>query len=163
MIYTTGVDAAAETTLTPFARTLLDDADGAAMKATIGVVDDPTTLLASDNTWTGVQGYAETVVSPTTPIIWNVDTAPVATVALNAGATTMNAPTNVVAGRVYTIRFVANAAGNSTVAWNTNFDFNGGTVPAITSAANAIDRFTFIGRPSGILEEIGRSQNIGSP
>jgi hypothetical protein len=125
----------------------------------VGVI--PT--LDADNTWTGIQGYGEVALTPTTPITWNVDAAPVATVALNAGATTMSAPSNVVAGRVYTIRFVANAAANSTVAWNTNFDFSGSAVPVVTAAANAIDRFTFIGRPSGILEEIGRSQFIGSP
>jgi hypothetical protein len=114
--------------------------------------------LTADNTWTGIQGYAETTMAPTSPIVWNVDTHPVCVITLNGGPTNMNAPVNVVAGRVYTIRFVGTA---STLVWHTSFDFAGGVVPAITSSG--IDRFTFIGRPLGILEEIGRSQNLGSP
>jgi hypothetical protein len=115
--------------------------------------------LDADNTWTGIQGYAEVALTATTPITWNVDAAPVATVALNSGATTMNAPTNVVAGRVYTIR-IANNAAPGTVAWNAAFDFSGGVAPTITATASAVDRFTFIGRSGNILEEIGRSQAI---
>jgi len=138
-------------------------AAGAIKRIDISTLPAPagTPLLSADNTWTGIQGYDETALTPTSPITWNVDSAPVATVALNTGATTMNAPTSVVAGRVYTIRF-ANNATPGTVVWNTAFDFAGGSVPTITAAANAIDRFTFIGRSGGILEEIGRSQNISS-
>ena len=71
----------------------------------------------------------------------------------------MGAPTNVLAGRVYTIRIQQNA--NSTVAWTAaNFKFVGGIVPVMTTGAGAVDRLTFVGRPSNVLEEIGRAQGI---
>jgi len=115
-------------------------------------------------TFTKASGYGESAltyaVAGTTA--WNVLDAPCATVAIGAGNTTMGAPTNIVAGRVYTIRFQQDGTGGRTVAWNTAFDFAGGAAPVISTAPNAVDRFTFIGRAS-TLEEIGRSQNIWSP
>lgn len=58
MIYTTGTDVYATTALTPFARTLLDDANAAAMRATIGLGNSATlnvgttagTVAAGDDT-----------------------------------------------------------------------------------------------------------------
>lgn len=106
-------------------------------------------------------GYNEVVVTNTGTVTWDVLAAPVGTLALT-GSVTMAAPSNVTAGRVYTIRLQQDGTGGKTAAWNTAFKWAGGVagVPVITSAANAVDRFTFIGRPSGILEEIGRAQGI---
>jgi len=50
MLYTTGTDLYATTALTPFARTLLDDADAAAMKATLGLAAVASSGSASDIT-----------------------------------------------------------------------------------------------------------------
>lgn len=53
--YFTGTDTADQTTLTPFARTLLDDADQAAMQTTLGVVPG-TTVQPLDATLTALAG-----------------------------------------------------------------------------------------------------------
>jgi len=50
MLYTTGTDLYATTALTPFARTLLDDADAAAMKATLGLAAVASSGSASELT-----------------------------------------------------------------------------------------------------------------
>jgi hypothetical protein len=116
--------------------------------------------LSEDQTWTGIQGYDEKGMSgySGSDLTWNVDAEPCATVSLIAGNTNMQAPAGVVAGRVYTIRMVMHSTG-SVVTWNGNFDFSGGIAPTL-SAANKVDRFSFMGRTGGILEEIGRSQAI---
>ncbi|MGO4619033.1 hypothetical protein AB4Z34_05325 [Ensifer sp. 2YAB10] len=50
MLYTTGTDLYATTALTPFARTILDDADAATMKATLGLAAVASSGSASDLT-----------------------------------------------------------------------------------------------------------------
>jgi len=103
-------------------------------------------------------GYTEAALIYAASVAWDVLVNPVCTLLL-AGNATMAAPTNVVTGRVYTIRIQQNAA--STVAWTAaNYKFAGGVVPAITATAGAVDRFTFIGRAGNVLEEIGRAQGI---
>lgn len=108
-------------------------------------------------------GYDEAAVAYSVGGIttWDVFSAPMATVAIGAGNTTMGAPSNVIAGRVYTVRFVQTTPPR-TVAWNVNFKWVGGTsgIPTISTANGAVDRFTFIGRAGGIMEEIGRAQGI---
>jgi hypothetical protein len=117
-------------------------------------------LGRTDNamTFTRAAGYTENALTYAASVAWDVLVNPVCTLLL-AGNATMAAPTNVVTGRVYTIRIQQNAA--STVAWTAaNFKFAGASVPVITATAGAVDRFTFIGRAGNVLEEIGRAQGI---
>lgn len=92
---------------------------------------------------------------------WNANDAPLATLSIGAGNTTMGAPSSVVAGRTYTIR-ITQSSTTRTIAWNTVFKWVGGAgnVPVISSSNGAVDRFTFIGRAGGFLEEVGRAQGI---
>jgi len=103
-------------------------------------------------------GYVEAALTYAATVAWNVLTAPVATLVLTANAT-MGAPTNVVAGRVYTIRVIANAA--YSLAWHANYKWAGGSASVpVLSTNNTPDRFTFIGLAGNVLEEIGRAQGI---
>lgn len=56
LLYFTGEDAVAQTTLTAFARTLLDDADDAAMRATLGFPSAPQTMFVQDRKPSGTAG-----------------------------------------------------------------------------------------------------------
>lgn len=59
--YFTGAAAAALTDLSAFARTVLDDADGATMLQTMGITDRTASALLQDQKASGVQGGASTV------------------------------------------------------------------------------------------------------
>ena len=58
MPYFTALDAAQTTTLTSFARTLLDDPDAAAARTTLGITEGTTTLLALTDTPDAYTGHA---------------------------------------------------------------------------------------------------------
>jgi hypothetical protein len=77
--YFTGTDTAAQTLLTPFARTLLDDADQTAMQTTLGIVPG-TTVQPLDATLTALAGV--TTGANTLPFFTGTDTA--STTALTA-------------------------------------------------------------------------------
>ncbi len=112
-------------------------------------------------TFTAVQGYGETALTYTSggTTNWDVSAAPMATVAASGGNTTFGAPTNVVAGRVYSLRYVQDTSPR-TAAWASNYKFTGGSPPTMSPGSGAVDRITFIGRSGNVLEEIGRSQAI---
>lgn len=114
------------------------------------------------NTWTAVQGYAETALTYTSggTTAWDVSTAPVATLQASGGNTTMGAPSNVTAGRIYKLRTVQDSAAARTIAYNAAYKFIGGAAPTLSVGASAVDHHTFYGRTSNILEEIGRAQAV---
>lgn len=57
---------------------------------------------------------------------------------------TMANPTNLVAGQSGSIFIVQDATGGRTLAWGTYWKFTGGTVPTLSTTANAVDRVDYI-------------------
>ena len=53
-------------------------------------------------------------------------------------------PTNLVAGQSGSIFIVQDATGGRTLAWGTYWKFAGGTVPTLSTTANAVDRVDYI-------------------
>lgn len=120
--------------------------------------------LGIANTWTKPQGYPETALTwvGTGDTAWDVDAAPNAVLTASNGNTTIDEPSNVVAGRFYHIR-ITQATADRTVAWHENYHFIGGEAPTLTSGSGAVDHHIFYGRSSNILEEVGRAQGVATP
>lgn len=67
------------------------------------------------------------------------------------GNTTMNNPTNVKDGAVYTVIIKQGATTGTINSWDTNFKFESGTAPTLTTTAYSVDIITFISDDAGIL------------
>ncbi len=59
------------------------------------------------------------------------------------GNRTLDAPTNVVAGQSGVIRVVQDGSGSKTLGYNSVWKFAGGTVPTLTTTANAVDLLAY--------------------
>lgn len=116
------------------------------------------------NTWAAVQGYAETALTwvATATSSWDTSLAPNATFAVGTATagTEMGAPTNVTAGRYYHMRFVQSTGTARTITWASNFKWIAGTAPTLSTGSGDVDHFTFYGRSSNVLEEVGRAQDV---
>lgn len=76
-------------------------------------------------------------------INWNLDDAQIASVTI-AGNRSLAAPTNMKNGGTYILRVKQNGTGGNTMSWNAVYKFIGAVSPTISSAANALDIFTFV-------------------
>lgn len=76
-------------------------------------------------------------------ITWNVANGVVATVTLGGNRTLAN-PTNMVAGATYAIIVKQDATGSRTLAYGAAYKWPGGTVPVLSTGANAIDLITLL-------------------
>lgn len=76
-------------------------------------------------------------------INWNLDDAQIASVTLG-GNRTLADTTNKKNGGTYILRVKQDATGGRTLSWNATYKFIGVTAPTISTAANALDIFTFV-------------------
>lgn len=93
------------------------------------------------NAYTRQQTFTAVSLTDQATISWNLDTDQVAKVTI-AGNRTLAAPTNMKDGGSYILRVKQDATGGRTLSWNAAYKFIGGT-PVISTAANALDIFTF--------------------
>jgi len=70
------------------------------------------------------------------------------------GNRTLANPTNQVAGQSGSIFVAQDATGSRTLAYGTDWEFAGGSAPALSTAANAVDRIDYIVRASGSIHAI---------
>ena len=95
-------------------------------------------------------------------IAWDTNLAPNADVVLG-GNRTFDPPTNIIDGAFYSLRVVQDGTGSRTGSWDPAFHFAGGTVPVLTTTANAVDRFTFQGKRIGndmVMEYVGTQLDV---
>lgn len=93
--------------------------------------------------WSKAQTFAATTLTDEAAIDWNLEDNQVAEVTLTDNRT-LNAPTNMKDGGTYILRVKQDATGGRALAFASAYKFPGGSVPTLTSDANALDIFTFI-------------------
>lgn len=150
MAYTTGVDTWAEADITSAGRALLDDADAAAQRTTLGLgtvatLDEVTTaqwrsntadkVLSTDQVWAAM---AEVTLTDGANIALDLSTGFDFTVTLG-GNRTLDNPTNTKVGQRGRIRVVQDGTGSRTLSFGTSYEFAGGTAPTLTTTASAED------------------------
>ena len=147
--------------------TLLTIATGGSPTVTVAGVgsvvqgyDANTAKRNAVQSWSKQQHFAAGTITDGATITWNLDDAQVGTVTLG-GNRTMGTPTGgtVKDGGVYTLRVKQDGTGGRTLAWNSVFKFIGGA-PTISTAANAMDIFVFVGDGSGNMHCVGMAQGF---
>jgi hypothetical protein len=71
-----------------------------------------------------------------------------------AGNRTLDNPTNLVAGQTGSVFISQDATGGRALAYGSFWDFIGGTAPAVSGAANKVDRLDYIVRTSGSIHAV---------
>ena len=93
--------------------------------------------------FTAQQNFPAAALVDGATISWNLNTQQVASVTL-AGNRTLSNPTNLVNGGTYALIVKQDATGNRTLSYGSTFKWMGGTTPALSATANAVDILVFI-------------------
>jgi hypothetical protein len=141
-----GAGAIEEVTCTAAGRALIDDADAAAQRTTLGVAigtdvqayDADTAKTDVTQSFTAQQRGAITALTDGATITPDFSLANNFSVTLGGGRTLAN-PTNLTAGASGCIWITQDGTGSRTLAYGSNWDFSGGTAPTLSTAAAAVD------------------------
>jgi hypothetical protein len=155
---TSGSGPIEEITCTAAGRALIDDADAATQRTTLGLeigVDVEAydaDIVKSDvvQTFTAAQRAEITTLTDGANISVDFADSNNFTVTLG-GLRTLDNPTNQVAGQSGSIFVVQDGTGSRTLAYGTDYEFPGGTPPTLSTAAGAVDRIDYIVRASGSI------------
>jgi hypothetical protein len=143
---TAGAGAIEEVTCTAAGRALIDDADAAAQRTTLGVVigtdvqayDADTAKTDVTQSFTAQQRGAITALTDGATITADFALANNFSVTLGGNRTLAN-PSNQTAGASGCIWITQDGTGSRTLAYGANWDFSGGTAPTLSTAAAAVD------------------------
>jgi hypothetical protein len=112
----------------------------------IGNVNITSGLTINGNlTFTGQSNniiYSAGTVTSTHIPNWNNSN--IQTVILSAATTNISGGTNIANGAVYTMIIKQNSIGSNTINWGSEYKWQSGIAPVLTSTANAVDILTFI-------------------
>jgi hypothetical protein len=158
---TAGAGAIEEITCTAAGRALIDDADAAAQRTTLGVVigtdvqayDADTAKTDVTQSFTAAQRGEVTTLTDAATIAVDFADSNNFSVTLGGGRTLGN-PTNQVAGQSGSLFVVQDGTGSRTLAYSSDWEFAGGTAPTLSTAASAVDRIDYIVRASGSIHAV---------
>lgn len=134
--------------------------DGAVIGVDVQAYDADTAKLDVEQSWTAQQTPMNGTLTDGATIDWNGDSNGQSVKVTLGGNRTLNAPTNINEYAAYVLRVVQDATGSRTLAWNSAYKFAGGTAPTLSTAANAVDVFTFIGGASNVLYCVGQAMDV---
>jgi hypothetical protein len=158
---TAGAGAIEEVTCTAAGRALIDDADAAAQRTTLGLAigtdvqayDADTAKTDVVQAFTAAQRGAITTLTDAATIA--VDFADSNNFSVTLGDNrTLGNPTNQVAGQSGSLFVVQDGTGSRTLAYSSDWEFSGGTAPTLSTAASAVDRIDYIVRASGNIHAV---------
>ena len=110
-------------------------------------------LLETAQTYTGGKAAEVTTLTDATNIATDLSLSNNFTVTLSGNRTLAN-PTSKVVGQSGSIFVVQDSTGGRTLAYGSDWDFIGGTVPVLSSGANAIDRIDYIVQGSSDIHAV---------
>lgn len=140
----------ANTTISTFGATLVDDAAASNARTTLGLGSNSLIDEASVIEWranTANKGLTTDIVWTSAEVVTLTDAASIAVdmstfinakVTLGGNRTLVN-PSNVKEGQSGCIEVIQDGTGSRTLAFGTNYEFRGGISPTLTTAANASD------------------------
>lgn len=88
--------------------------------------------------WNKQQYFGEATLTDGASISWDLDNAQAAKVTLGGNRTLSN-PTNMKAGGAYQLRVIQDGTGSRTLSYGSAYKWPGGSAPALTTSASAVD------------------------
>jgi hypothetical protein len=169
---TAGAGSIEEITCTAAGRALIDDADAAAQRTTLGLAAGATAGLATTSEiWAGT---ASTLLTPLNVLnaLAGVGLTDQATISVDlalgvfftvtlAGNRTLGNPTNPKVGRTIYLRVAQDATGNRTLSYGANYDFGQDTAPTLSTGASAQDLLAFFVSTTTKIVFLGIRTGIG--
>jgi len=134
----------------PAGNTILVDSD---VGVTVQSYDADTAVTDAAQTFTAAQRGAITTLTSGATVTPDFATSNNYTLTLDQNLTIAN-PTNLTAGQSGSIFLVQDGTGSRLAAWDSYWDFAGGTAPTLSTAASAVDRIDYVVRSSTSIHAV---------